>query len=648
MPLGVRRLSSSTASVPSSSRTTSKPAIPIQRPPGGRRCGEQRLVVLRAAEHARRDDALGDDPLRPVDVGDEGVERAQALLEPAAERVPLVARRSRAARDRPRTARAPSASGTTTPRARTSSCTSARGARRLVRRRAWPGRPRPRGAGRRPGSPPRRSRRRRSDSPPADRARRDGDVGHPDRMPRGPDGRPVRSANVRRSRSTGGTTRRPAGGRAAGRYRRRRVTPPRPPRAVPPCWSSTTSRPCCARSSATCAPASAATTASCARRPARRRRSCCASCAGAARPSRSCSPTSACPGCRASTCSTARARALPAAPSARCSPPTPTRTRPSRRSTARRSTTTCRSRGTRPRSALYPTLDDLLGDWQADARARATPVARVVGHRFSPRVARRARLPRPQPRPVRVARRRPRRGGAGGCSTWPGIGADRLPAVFLPRRPRARARRPPLELADRLGLTDPGRARLLRPGDRRRRPGRARRRGLRRLGGAAHRARRARGARRPGRAELADRELPRLPERPLGRRPRAPRARPGAPLRRRAAHRAARCDALEARGPAARGAARGRRRARRPHACSWPPASPTAGSTRRAWRSSTAAASTTAPRSSRPTPARTSTSSSSAARTRPARPRSSSPRSAAPGDDPRAAATASSARCRTT
>ena len=34
---------------------------------------------------------------------------------------------------------------------------------------------------------------------------------------------------------------------------------------------------------------------------------------------------------------------------------------------ARRSTTTCRSRGTRRRSSCIPTLDDLLGDWQADA-----------------------------------------------------------------------------------------------------------------------------------------------------------------------------------------------------------------------------------------------------------------------------------------
>ena len=63
-------------------------------------------------------------------------------------------------------------------------------------------------------------------------------------------------------------------------------------------------------------------------------------------------------------------------------------------------------------------------------------------------------------------------------------------------------------------------------------PGRARRRGLRRLRGAADRRRRTRGARRPGRAERGDRELPRLPEGPVRRRPHPPRRRPGPALRR--------------------------------------------------------------------------------------------------------------------
>ena len=58
---------------------------------------------------------------------------------------------------------------------------------------------------------------------------------------------------------------------------------------------------------------------------------------------------------------------------------------------------------------------------------------------------------------------------------------------------------------------------LLRPRRHRRRPGRARRGGVRRLRGAAHGAGRADGDRRAGRAELPHRELPRLPRRRLRR-----------------------------------------------------------------------------------------------------------------------------------
>ena len=83
-------------------------------------------------------------------------------------------------------------------------------------------------------------------------------------------------------------------------------------------------------------------------------------------------------------------------------------------------------------------------------------------------------------------------------------------------RPRHRARRP-----------------RLRHGDHRRRPRRPRRRGLRRLRGPADARRRMRGAGRPGRDLVADRELPRLPERHLRRRARQPRAAPGPPARRR-------------------------------------------------------------------------------------------------------------------
>ena len=66
-------------------------------------------------------------------------------------------------------------------------------------------------------------------------------------------------------------------------------------------------------------------------------------------------------------------------------------------------------------------------------------------------------------------------------------------------------------------------ARRVRPRGGRRRADRSRGRGVRRLGGPAHAARRARGDRRPGGHLEPDRELPRVPERRLGRRPRRPR-----------------------------------------------------------------------------------------------------------------------------
>ena len=78
-----------------------------------------------------------------------------------------------------------------------------------------------------------------------------------------------------------------------------------------------------------------------------------------------------------------------------------------------------------------------------------------------------------------------------------------------------------------------GRRRALRPRRARRRAGRPGRRGLRRVGGPAHVRRRGVGARRPGRDEHADRELPRLPGRDLGRRADAQGDAAGAPLRRR-------------------------------------------------------------------------------------------------------------------
>ena len=63
---------------------------PDEAPPGRAQAGQLGLVVLRPAEDPAGHHPVGDDPLRAVHVGHEGVERADALLEPAAEPRPLV------------------------------------------------------------------------------------------------------------------------------------------------------------------------------------------------------------------------------------------------------------------------------------------------------------------------------------------------------------------------------------------------------------------------------------------------------------------------------------------------------------------------------------------------------------------------------
>src|SRR5918997_826841 len=178
-----------------------------------------------------------------------------------------------------------------------------------------------------------------------------------------------------------------------------------------------------------------------------------------------------------------------------------------------------------------------------------------------PGLARGARPARPQPRALRVARPRPRPGGRPPARARGDL--ERPPAGDVPAR-RLGARGADAARAGRAARpADAGGARLLRPDHRRRRAGRPGGRGLRRVRGPAHRARGAVGAGRPGGSELADRELPRLPERAVGRRPRPPRARPGAALRRGAAARPGGRRARGARAAAGRHAGR-RRRAGRP------------------------------------------------------------------------------------
>ncbi len=102
-----------------------------------------------------------------------------------------------------------------------------------------------------------------------------------------------------------------------------------------------------------------------------------------------------------------------------------------------------------PEERLFPTLEDLLGDWQADA-VLADPEARLVGHRFSPasHAARdflaRNRVPYEW---LDVDRDQDARQ----LLDLAGIDHDRLPAVFL-RDGTVLEAPTPLELAGRLGL----------------------------------------------------------------------------------------------------------------------------------------------------------------------------------------------------
>ena len=269
-----------------------------------------------------------------------------------------------------------------------------------------------------------------------------------------------------------------------------------------------------------------------------------------------------------------------------------------------------------PQERLYPVLDDLLGDWARENPAETSQV-RVVGHRWSDRsyevktFLARNHVPyrwldverdeearrlvdlagRGHLRPA--ARARPRRRGA--------PDAD---------HPRGRGG---------AGAAHPRRAAAVRPVHRRQRPGRSGRGGLRGVGGPADRRGRARRPRRAGRPERVDRELPRLPQGALGRRPHPPRGGPGRPVRRRDGAGARRRRAHHA-GPRARGGPGGRRRDRGAGGAASPPVSRTAGSRPRGSPSSAPAASTTAPRRARRSSARGRTSTSSARPTRPARP----------------------------
>ena len=171
------------------------------------------------------------------------------------------------------------------------------------------------------------------------------------------------------------------------------------------------------------------------------------------------------------------------------------------------------------------------------------PRAIVVGHRWDPACAELRRfLDRNQ---VTFAWLTPDAPGRRGPLGRPAAGGrrpagdprhrrqDRRPAAAAQGRRAARAR-------------DRGGARGVRHGDRRRRPGGPGGGRVRRVGGPAHDRGRARGAGRPGRHVVADRELPRLPRRRVGRRAREPRAAAGAPARRRDPRHAHRSRGIDA------------------------------------------------------------------------------------------------------
>ena len=166
-----------------------------------------------------------------------------------------------------------------------------------------------------------------------------------------------------------------------------------------------------------------------------------------------------------------------------------------------------------PEEKLYPVVDDLL-DLLAARRPRTGPQDQDPRSSLVGRVVRGPGLPGPQSGAVPLVpgrrARRPEVADRGERRPVPGPGGDhrRRARRWCSRRSRSR---------------DGGRAehdpgdRLLRRDHHRWGAGRVGRRRLRRLRGPADGRHRAQRGRRPGRAELADRELPGLSRRGLGR-----------------------------------------------------------------------------------------------------------------------------------
>ncbi len=274
-----------------------------------------------------------------------------------------------------------------------------------------------------------------------------------------------------------------------------------------------------------------------------------------------------------------------------------------------------------PEERLYPVLDELLRDWAHGHPDRDSEV-RVVGHRWSERTPRGQDVPHPQPRALPLARGRPGRGGD------PAARPRRCRRRRPPRRRAAGRCRAPLahhhRARRRPRAAHPRRAAALRPVHRRRRTGRPRRRGVRRLRGAARpssssatpRADRPGRARRSRTTSASPRASP-APTSPTGP---WPRRRGSAPrwcsrATSSASRPAARCGQCCSTAPATS----------RRVPCSWPAGCPTDAWTRPASTASSAAGSTTAPARARRRRRSVRTCTSWARRTQPARPPSTSP-----------------------
>ena len=279
-----------------------------------------------------------------------------------------------------------------------------------------------------------------------------------------------------------------------------------------------------------------------------------------------------------------------------------------------------------PEEKLYPVIDGLLEAWHATGD-RAIPHTKVIGHRWNPRSWEvRQFLARNQHSFRSFMADEPK-----GKQLLDAAGLDGLQLpVVITEQGETLVEPTNAELADDARACPPARRWrcTTSPSSAAARPGLAAAvygasEGLKTVLIEKHDDRRS------GRAQLADRELPRLPHRRLGRRADHLGAQAGRAVRRRGDHH-----------PQGRRAGRRRLRPARsssttaapsaPRPSSWPPASttascrrPAAGTTRttRAHATTSAAASTTAPRCPTPRNATAKTSTSSAARTRPARPR---------------------------